>query len=215
MTVPTLMQNHQRKVYVTQLHKVYNELQQAFLQKMTDKNAINLIEAGLTTRASMKTFLHDYFKVVQDCEKGVTEPCFVNNYKNINGGLFSGVNSNGWTGGACVIISSGAAICLDRPNFGTTTSEDGITITRGNVFIDINGTKGPNIVGRDAFYMSIFSDGILDTGNASYDCRTNGVCRGGSIDKARLLGNACEDTSTLNDYACFGKILNDNWEMTY
>ena len=29
MTVPTLMQNYQRKSYVTQLHKVYNEIQQA------------------------------------------------------------------------------------------------------------------------------------------------------------------------------------------
>ena len=29
MTIPTLMQNHQRKTYVTQLHKVYNEFQQA------------------------------------------------------------------------------------------------------------------------------------------------------------------------------------------
>ena len=29
MTVPTLMQNYQRQSYVTQLHKVYNEVQQA------------------------------------------------------------------------------------------------------------------------------------------------------------------------------------------
>ncbi len=26
LTVPTLMQNHQRKVFVTQLHKVYSEI---------------------------------------------------------------------------------------------------------------------------------------------------------------------------------------------
>ncbi|HIT92362.1 MAG TPA: type II secretion system protein [Candidatus Stercorousia faecigallinarum] len=215
MTVPTLMQNHQRKTYVTQLHKVYNELQQAFLREMTDKNAINLTEAGLTTPASMKTFLHDYFKVVQDCEDGVAEPCFVNDYKNINGNLFKDINNNKYTGGACAVIASGAAICLDKPSWTTSTSEDGITITRGNVFIDINGMKGPNIVGRDAFYLAVFSDGVLDAGNVSYDCRTKGICRGGSIDKARLLGNTCENTSTLNDYACFGKILNDNWEMNY
>lgn len=45
MTVPALLQNHQRKSYVTQIHKVYNELQQAALQYMTDKNAVNLVEA--------------------------------------------------------------------------------------------------------------------------------------------------------------------------
>ena len=47
MTVPTLMQNYQRQSYVTQLHKVYNELNQATLRYQTDRNALNLKEAGL------------------------------------------------------------------------------------------------------------------------------------------------------------------------
>lgn len=47
MTVPTLMQNYQKKSYVVQLHKVYNELSQALLQYQTDRNALNLKEAGL------------------------------------------------------------------------------------------------------------------------------------------------------------------------
>ena len=42
MTVPTLMQNYQKKSYVVQLHKVYNELSQALLQYQTDRNALNL-----------------------------------------------------------------------------------------------------------------------------------------------------------------------------
>ena len=67
MTVPSLMQNYQRQSYVTQLHKVYNEIQQASLKYMNDKNAINLREAGLTTSAEMKIFLKDYFKVINDC----------------------------------------------------------------------------------------------------------------------------------------------------
>ena len=44
MTVPTLMQNYQRQSYVTQLHKVYNEMSQVFQQMMTDRNALNLKE---------------------------------------------------------------------------------------------------------------------------------------------------------------------------
>ena len=113
MTVPTLMQNYQRQSYVTQLHKVYNEVQQATLRKLTDTNAINLIEAGLTTTDSMKTFLHDYFKVVQDCDNGVAAPCFVSDYKNLNGGSFTSINGNKWTAGACVSLASGASICMD------------------------------------------------------------------------------------------------------
>ena len=61
------MQNHQRKTYVTQLHKVYNELQQAALQYMTEKNAINMKEAGINSDAAAVDFIKKYFKVVQDC----------------------------------------------------------------------------------------------------------------------------------------------------
>ena len=214
MTVPTLMQNYQRQSYVTQLHKVYNEVQQATLRKLTDTNAINLIEAGLTTTDSMKTFLHDYFKVVQDCDNGVAAPCFVSDYKNLNGGSFTSINGNKWTAGACVSLANGASICMDRPNWFTITY-NGVAQTAGNVFVDINGRKGPNIVGRDAFYMAIFTDGVLDTGNVTPICRTQGVCNGGSIENARLSGNACENSTTTSDYACFGKILNANWQMEY
>ena len=49
MTVPTLMQNYQRKSYVTQLHKVYNDFSQAVMQYVNDKNALNIKEAGLVS----------------------------------------------------------------------------------------------------------------------------------------------------------------------
>ena len=63
MTVPSLMQNHQKKTYVTQMHKFYNELQQAAQQYMTDKNAVNLREAGLTSNEALQDFVKTYFKV--------------------------------------------------------------------------------------------------------------------------------------------------------
>ena len=67
MTVPTLMQNYQRKSYVTQLHKVYNEFQQAAVMYMNDKNALNLTEAGLTSQDNVYTFMNNYFKIVKSC----------------------------------------------------------------------------------------------------------------------------------------------------
>ena len=67
MTVPSLMQNHQRKTYVTQLHKVYNEFSQAAVQYQTDNNAVNLKEAGLIDKASADKFIEKYFKIVQKC----------------------------------------------------------------------------------------------------------------------------------------------------
>ena len=63
MTVPTLIQNYQRKSYVTQLHKVYNEMSQAAIQFQTDRNAVNLKEAGLNSQTAAEEFIEKYFKM--------------------------------------------------------------------------------------------------------------------------------------------------------
>ena len=62
MTIPTLMSNHQRKVYVTQLHKVYNEIQQAAVTFLNSKNAVNLTEAGINSTATANTIITNNFK---------------------------------------------------------------------------------------------------------------------------------------------------------
>ena len=110
MTVPTLMQNYQRKSYVTQLHKVYNELQQAAVQYMTDKNAINMKEAGFSSQAGANKFIEQYFKVVNNCSTDPS-PCFAEmaDYKKLSGATISS-----W--GGCIStrshysIASGASI---------------------------------------------------------------------------------------------------------
>ena len=75
MTVPSLMQNYQRQSYVVQLHKVYNELSQALLRYQTDKNAVNITEAGLNSTAAVQSFIENYMKVVAKCDK-LQSPCF-------------------------------------------------------------------------------------------------------------------------------------------
>ena len=88
MTVPTLMQNYQRQSYVTQLHKVYNETSQVFLRYMTDRNAINLREAGISSQAEMNNVITNYFKITNSClNPNEVRPCFAaySDYKKISG----------------------------------------------------------------------------------------------------------------------------------
>ena len=96
MTVPTLMQNYQRQSYVTQLHKVYNEMSQVFQQMMTDRNALNLKETGLlnTTEQATETF-KNYFKVVQDCGNNFS-PCFASEYRSTTGSSIKPAEANWW-----------------------------------------------------------------------------------------------------------------------
>ena len=212
MTVPSLMQNHQRKTYVTQLHKVYNEIQQASLKYMNDNNAINLREAGLTSSAKMKTFLKDYFKVISDCDTYVKEPCFAASYKSLSGKPYQGGN---WGESGSVLLSSGAGILLDHPSVYQITVGD-VTSYYGHMLIDINGPKGPNIAGRDLFFAEFYDDGSIDVYGATPECKSKGICTG-DASLTDLRNDLYDENCFSSSYGrgCFGKILNDNWQMTY
>lgn len=212
MTVPSLMQNHQRKTYVTQLHKVYTEVQQASIQYMTDRNAVNLREAGLTSAAKIKEFTLNYFKVINDCGTGIQAPCFSESYKNLNG-VSSNTKQN-WSGASVVTLASGAAIAIDKPNIYSKTV-DGITSYYGHMLIDINGPQGPNIGGRDMFYVEFYDDGSIDIEGATPSCKSEGICGGSSLKDIRDTYYNSHCKASTFGAGCFGKILNDNWEMTY
>ena len=210
MTVPTLMQNHQRKTYVTQLHKVYNEVQQAALHYITDHNAINLKEAGINSEDNAADFVKTYFKVVQDCGTEQT-PCFAatENYKKI-----SGTTITQWYGKRHFVLADGTALATFYIKGGGTGSLHLIEI-----WVDINGQKGPNIAGRDLFVMYLYNNGILDDmagkGGAGDDSAFASSVPISAEAREKRFNNYCMSNIGANYHGCFGKILNDNWEMTY
>ena len=196
MTVPTLMQNYQRQSYVTQLHKVYNELNQATLRYQTDRNALNLKEAGLTSQAAAENFIESNFKIVQKCGSNIT-PCFASSYKKI-----AGTSSIGWyTPRTNYIIASGTAIGVSYRPIGDVLLE---------LYVDTNGAKGPNIAGRDIFAMFVYNNGIIDDFNFSENTTAP------MTEAARNTNytNVCA-ADTTNWHGCLGKVINDNWQMTY
>lgn len=213
MTIPSLIQNHQRKTCVTQLHKVYTEVQQASLRYMADKNAINLREAGLTNSAKMKEFTNNYFKVVNDCETYVKKPCFAESYSSLSGSTKT-TGSEHWSYASSVNLASGASILIDAPRCYKSTA-DGIESHYGHMLIDINGPKKPNIGGRDMFFVEFYDDGSIDVQGATPECKTKGACNGGSLKEIREAYYNSNCQKHAFGHGCFGKILNDNWEMNY
>ena len=214
MTVPTLMQNYQRKSYVTQLHKVYNELTQAFLQFKNDRNAIWLSEAGHVRHQDMMPFMKQYFKVVQDCGKTST-PCFANSYKNLNGSTFE-LTSKDENATYYGVLASGASFGIKSDGIDTGTNYTDDFLYR--VAIDVNGQKGPNIYGRDLFILYIYSDGVVDAYRVNPGCRENNNCTLGanpSEHREKLYESCASSTGDTWYDGCFAKILNDNWEMNY
>ena len=200
MTVPTLMQNYQKKSYVTQLHKFYNELSQALTQYQADKNAVNLKEAGFTSQESLNNFVKKYFKVVAECQDDKT-PCFADSYKKLNG-----IELNFGSNGDIFTLASGQTVKV--------TYADGTYKDIAVFSIDINGQKGPNIQGRDLFQLFLY-----DTNNGWYldDLNPSATATVPLSEDERedQFSKYCLAGASGNGHGCFGKILNDNWEMNY
>ncbi|OLA77448.1 MAG: hypothetical protein BHW55_04395 [Candidatus Melainabacteria bacterium 35_41] len=212
MTVPSLMQNYQRQSYVTQLHKVYNELNQAGMSFINSKNALNMKEAGFSGNEG--TFLSSNFKVVKDCGNK-PDTCFADTYNSMGGKKIEHIITN--TMSKCVVIASGAAMCLGS------AVETGLGIDgkgtwsygAARVYVDINGRQGPNILGRDFFDFVINDDGSVGGLQSLH---------GSSMDsELATLKTHCSSYEkplasqqlTENDGACFNYLLKNNWEMDY
>jgi len=196
MTVPTLMQNYQRQSYVTQLHKTYNEFSQAILRFQTDRNAVNLTEAGLTSQEVCNNLMTSYFKTTQTCENSLT-PCFADSYKTLQGGTIDfDINTS-------YVLASGASVRFMYAQVG-----NGINKI-ANITVDVNGKKGPNILGRDLFWMALYNDGVIDDYDYKSPAPLSESLRNDAYD------TYCQGSGVVPGYGCFGRILNNNWEMNY
>ena len=196
MTVPTLMQNYQRQSYVTQLHKTYNEFSQAILRFQTDRNAVNLTEAGLTSQEVCNNLMTSYFKTTQTCENSLT-PCFADSYKTLQGGTIDfNINTS-------YVLASGASVRFMYAQVG-----NGINKI-ANITVDVNGKKGPNILGRDLFWMALYNDGVIDDYDYKSPAPLSESLRNDAYD------TYCQGSGVVPGYGCFGRILNNNWEMNY
>lgn len=210
MTIPTLMQNYQRRTYVTQLHKFYNELSQAVEKYKADNNVVTLRESRLRgSSREVNRFVTTYFKVVTNCHGSYT-PCFAENYKRIEGEPFTVKDHSCMFTGT---LASGAAICMDSGTFESVKADkdingDGVVDENDVIYnsgvnmgqaltveVDTNGAQEPNVSGRDLFSIDVAPNGMV------YDSKWK------------------EDGSSFSlnpdGPMPIGKIIADSWEMTY
>ena len=207
LTIPTLVKRNTNETHVQQLKKVYATLSEAAETALMENNVRDLSDTVLgdkTGNNGPKNFLNEYFKVSIDCST-TPQPCFADSYKTMDGE---------WAGvppqyvnprGNCVSLSDGTAMCItakmpSRSESGWDVNDDRHTWVQ--IFIDVNGPKGPNIAGRDLFDLNLYSDGKV--GNAytetpdHIDTQFEGQCQIG-----------------YGGGACFPKIVADGWKMDY
>ena len=215
MTIPTLIQNHQKRSLEVATKKFYSMMSQAVKQYMADEGVDDLRNTALASDnygeetsspeaiESIRNFVTKYLKVAKECDHDAND-CFATNYKAWNGGETTYGNfteTANWTSRRDYVLADGAVIRI-----GYSYSELPI-----DLYVDVNGKKGPNRVGYDLWNMDIFYDGVID------DSRIGPAIRSGNNyssphDIREVNFEFCKEGLYGQ---CFGHFLENNFKFDY
>ena len=223
MTMPTLIQNHQKKSLEVATKKFYSMMSQAVKQYMADEGVDDLRNTALASDnyedtaspeaiSSIRNFVTKYLKVVKECDHNAND-CFAQQYKLWNGQIIDYNIFNSYSVYTnFIVLSDGAVIALGY----------NLTGSPIRILVDVNGKKGPNRAGYDLWDMDIFYDGVIDSAHINPECRKgSNICGDyeNSPQEAREWQYLDKCQGELNGEgtygACFGHFLNNGFKFDY
>lgn len=184
ITVPSLMQTHQNYVFTSALKKNFSVLSNAFsMAKKFDYNDYeDWTHADSNTQALYENYLYirQYLNVVRECKD--KEGCWSEDITLApNGDVAMSATTKGIGGNIVTFtLSDGTNVCLDYwsqsdiiSNFGV---DENLSGTPLSVWVDVNGNKKPNKLGKDVFSFVLTTRGLVPAGssNGSENCTSTG-----------------------------------------
>ena len=183
MTIPTLINKTNNQEYVSRLKKAYSAMAQATNKIITDEGNPNASIGGWATSPdAIYEMYKKYLSKAKDCGTNNDE-CF-GQYLRMDGTVLT------VTSAKALVMADGTKIAMGNGDFSDNCSK------RGNgsedvcqfIMVDVNGSKGPNRVGRDTFHLALKADGIFPAG-----CDYDGGC-----------------SSTTKGWGCACKVIREN-----
>lgn len=161
-TIPSLVMKLQNRMFVTHLKSITESVMQLVTDQMTIKHTKDL---ELTDLESADKF-YSHFDVAYTCSKD--NKCWGNSYTTLIGDDAWESNIPTVTNG--VHLKDGSSIYYLK-DAGTFLDEELKDISiQAQVFVDLNGSDSPNIIGRDLFSFGISKSGkIVGSGSGSKD----------------------------------------------
>ena len=202
MTLPNLIANYRSKVAVTQLKKMYSVMSQAMLftvQRDGDYSSLNIEDMS---SSSIQNWYNDalkpYLRITNECFDKAG--CWADTgTKLLNGGTPQWNQGKIGLGNNIVVFNTidGYAVSVDAYNDnGAFWGVNVDTKSYVAVYVDINGKKLPNVIGKDT-YVFVFSDrGFVPAGHDLTDEQVNSDC-----------------SKNGRGYYCFEKIMRNGWEI--
>jgi len=195
LTIPTLISD-QKQQYVSGLKKAYTTLYNA-TEQIKASNSGTMVGLWTHNNGVDNDILRDkyctYLKCTKKCATGAGEgSCYAAGsqyYAKEDAGIYhSDAQLND-----SVILSDGMSLSFfaDQPDCSVNWYvKNGKNVACAGVTVDVNGFKGPNIVGRDIFIFLIYKDGIIPDG-IDAGAGDIGTCPSEGCTGAACTGESC------------------------
>lgn len=228
MTIPGLVENFQKTMYVSQLKSNYAIFTQGMKQYLIEQNVqsfgdTQLFKGTVDLSNPVKVALIDdiiktNFKTVKTCSVGDTSCTNTYTLLNVEASTnkFDYGHSFCLVNGACYnLVFSGQ--CNPDYNFPSPLKANCAQVT-----IDVNGKAPPNKIGRDLFYYTMGHEGTLFANHSVPYAKL-------AVGSSEYLGNE-EYWQEIPDYCgtlgsgnitnvfghgCAARIMEESWQMNY
>lgn len=198
MTIPTLMNQTNEQETITALKKAYSIMGQAYQKVISENGEIIPSELGSNEREATQKFgemMAKHLSISKNCGMSTNEDCFAEGTYNFLNGTILG-NFNNLDDYYKVRLNDGMSLLTNASNNYISVYQgfcDKMDYIFGHVSVDINGDKGPNVLGKDYFNFYVTKYGILPVGtpedgvNTLSQCRTWGQgCTAWAISKGNM-----------------------------
>lgn len=177
MTLPSVINDAKDKAVISQLKKEYSVLSQALLRAKNEHEDYvywNIVDYDMTSTTEIFTYIKPYLKIVKECPNQ-TMGCWhqVTSLKDANIHNAAGMGDSVYN----FILADGARVSMNIYSSDSDRTMYGVTEYALSPFIgfwvDVNGSKKPNKLGRDVFLFILTTKGLLPAGtdNESSDCK--------------------------------------------
>ena len=186
MTIPGLQKDAQNRATVTNLKKVYSELNQATSLALADNmtNKFYKTDAWGSKEKFYNNFVYKYLNVIKTCEQGSQSDCWGQDWD--------------WADDKIFLLSNGIAVSFQMPDE---------YVSWMKILVDTNGPKPPNKEGVDRFALNITGEGQVYAGPRP---GSNAVAE----ELYSTIKQHCIDNISSADY-CAALIVMDGWQMNY
>ncbi len=222
MTLPTLISNHNKKVYVTRLKKSVSVWEQAFQKMLADDGVDDLRDTELYRISENSTHGEcqpEMYFWTQDTGCKAYFDLLKNKYL-----TFNMVDL-----GHERVVSSLDILAEDNSTANNSVqllANDGTYVyfynfwedeSRGYWVIDVNGNSKPNQMGRDIFIFKITKNGhLVAIGSDSAEgIFTNGKTWKEDFSLCGEPGKTIAKNSEVSGEGCAARIIENGWEMDY